>query len=455
MHSKAFRMNRRCLAALLVALSAASSQVRAEDLVQVFDAARNHDAALRAAQRQRDAAQPRAAQAKALFLPSINVQGGSTRSRIDPPAGEEVPEGTRLYGTTTSANLVLRQALYNRQHAADLRHAGLEEQLAQTDYELTLQDFIVRAAQAYFDVLSAQDVLAATRRSKESILGQLNAAQVQYKAGTGIITDVRDAQARYDLAAALEQASENELRISAMVLARLTGRPGLQPAPLAQPATQAAALPPLVPDSVEAWSGELADHPVVRRARLTLDAARASTERARAGRLPTLELVSSLGYSRQSGSVPTAQGLQGTTRQASIGVELNLPLFAGHSIDNRIRETLILEGKAEDELEAARQSVAQATERAFFQLQSARAQLSALQTASVSSQQSLEATQRGYKAGVRLSLDVLNAQAMLFETQRDLARSRYAVLMGQLKLRQAAGRLTVDDLQEVNRSVAQ
>lgn len=441
---------RRTHLALVLAVSAACGQVHAEDLVQVFDAAYKQDAGLRAAQRQRDAALPRAAQTRALFLPAISLEGSSTRRRQSLPSGEVASDSAPLYGTTTTANLVLRQALFNRQHTADLRRSGIEEQLAQRDYELTQQAFIVQVARAYFDVLSAQDVLTATQGSKESIHGQLNAAQLQYKAGTGIITDVRDAQARFDLAAAQEQAAENELRIARLALARLTGRPGLSPAPLAQPVV----LPELEQRELASWAADEAEHPILQRAHLTLAAARAGTERARAGALPTVELVSSLGYSRQTGAAAQAQGLAGSARQASIGVELNLPIFAGHAIDNRLRETLILESKAEDELEATRHSVAEATERAYFQMQSARAQLNALETAAISSQQSLEATQRGYRAGVRLSLDVLNAEAQRYETQRDLAKARYALLMGQLRLREATGQLRAEHLEELNKALA-
>ncbi len=131
-----------------------------------------------------------------------------------------------------------------------------------------------------------------------------------------------------------------------------------------------------------------------------------------------------------------------------------MPLFAGYAIQNRIKETLLLEEKSRNDLEAARRGVAQGTRQAFFGVQSGQAQVKALEAAESSSQLALEATQLGYKVGVRVNLDVLNAQTQLFSTRRDLAKARYDVLVGSLKLRQAAGLLKPEDVTALNQLLA-
>jgi outer membrane protein len=203
-------------------------------------------------------------------------------------------------------------------------------------------------------------------------------------------------------------------------------------------------LPPVAPADVELWVRNAdALQPAVRRARLGLDVAQLESEKARAGHLPTVDITASLGPQYQSGNGATFPG--GATN-ASVGVQLNLPLFAGFQVQNRLKETLVLEDRARFDLEAARRAVAQATRQAFYGTQSLEAQVLALEAAEASSKLALEATQLGYRVGVRVNLDVLNAQSQLFQTQRDLAAARYQVLMSGLRLRQASGQLSAADV---------
>jgi outer membrane protein len=160
-----------------------------------------------------------------------------------------------------------------------------------------------------------------------------------------------------------------------------------------------------------------------------------------------VEAVGSVGLNRAAGSSAT---LPGNTRSASVGVQLNWPLYTGESVENRIRETVLLEEKSRQDVEAARRAVAQATRQAFFGVQSGQAQVKALEAAESSTKLALEATQLGYRVGVRVNLDVLNAQTQLFQTQRDLAKARYDVIVGSLRLRQASGQLRPQDLQAIN-----
>jgi outer membrane protein len=214
----------------------------------------------------------------------------------------------------------------------------------------------------------------------------------------------------------------------------------VQPRGLLQPV----ALPPVLPADAEAWVlNAQAQHPAVQRAQLALDIAVLETERARAGRSPVVDLVGSAGSVHARGR---GAQLPGTTHSANIGVQLSLPIFDGYLTQNRIKETLALEEKSRNDLEAARRAVSQATRQAHSSVQSLQAQVKALEAAEASSKLALEATQLGYRVGVRVNLDVLNAQTQLFTTQRDLAFARYNVLLGNLRLRQAAGTLTPAEL---------
>ncbi len=188
------------------------------------------------------------------------------------------------------------------------------------------------------------------------------------------------------------------------------------------------------------------------RARAGLETAKLEIDKSKAGELPTVDAVAQLGANYASGS--SNQIVPGTTRIGSVGVELNWPLYTGGIVQNQIKEAVALEERSRNEYDNARRTVAQNTRVAFFSVQSGEALVKALETAEASSKLSLEATQLGYRVGVRVNIDVLNAQTQLFQTQRDLFKSRYDVLVGSLRLRQASGQLTPADLAALNRLVA-
>ena len=311
--------------------------------------------------------------------------------------------------------------------------------------ELAEQDLIVRVAQAYFDVLAAQDSLGTAKTSKRAIGEQLASAKRNFEVGTATITDTREAQARFDLANAQELAAENELQSRRITLESVVGRSNITPKALAVPV----ALPKLAPADVNSWANAADEvHPAVRKARLDLEVARLETEKARATDGPTLALRGSVASSYSAGS---AVPFDGNTVSASVGVQFKMPLYSGGQLQNRVKETLSLEEKSRSDLDAARRLVAQNTRTTFFNLNSLQAQVKAFEAAESSSQLALEATQLGYKVGVRVNLDVLNAQTQLFTTQRDLAKARYDVVLTGLKLRQASGQLKPDDVNAVNR----
>jgi outer membrane protein len=416
---------------------AAAVPAHAQSLIELYEAARGYDATYLAARALADSAQYRLAQVEALQRPSASLSASAGKTRVDPPASALNPTGAAVSYTAAAVALQGRQPLFNRANDATVDQARKSYELSAADLAAAEQDLIVRISQAYFDVLAAQDTLATTRTSKAAISEQLASAKRNFEVGTATITDTREAQARFDLATAQEIAAENDLVTKRIALDQLVGRSNVAPKGLTVPV----ALPATQPPTVQEWVLRAdAEHPNVRRAQLGLDIARLETEKARAGHLPTLDAVGSVSSNHTTG----------TTGTASIGVQLNVPLFAGYSIQNRVKETLVLEEKSRNDLDAARRGVAQGTRQAFFGVQSLQAQVKALEAAESSSALALEATQLGYRVGVRVNLDVLNAQTQLFTTRRDLAKARYDVLLGSLRLRQASGLLKPEDVAAVS-----
>ncbi len=427
------------LALLLPALASAQS------LQELYDAARAYDAAYLSAKTNATSAEYRVKQAEASSMPSLSATASATNTQTDPP-------NIGMKGTNTLAgSLNGKYPLFNRSIDATIAQARKGLNSAQADLDTAEQDLIVRVAQAYFDVLAAQDTLATTRASKAATAEQLASAKRNFEVGTATITDTREAQARFDLGTAQEIAAENDLRTKRIALDQLVGRTNVQPKPLATPVE----LPATTPANAEEWV-TVADqvHPSVRRARVAFEVAQLETQKSRAASKPTVDAVASLGASDARGPLPTLNRAVGTTTVATLGVQLSMPIFTGGLIDNRIKETVVLEEKARQDLEAARRGVAQGTRQAYFGVQSGQAQVKALEAAEASSKLALEATQLGYKVGVRVNLDVLNSQSQLYSTQRDLAKARYDVIVNGLKLRQASGQLVPTDIDAANRLLA-
>jgi outer membrane protein len=420
---------------------------QAQSLQELYDTARGYDATYLAARALAESAQYKADQAHALRRPQVGATITASRTT------SETPQPSESTATGPSAGISGKQTLFNRANDATIEQADMGVEAAKADLQLAEQDLIVRVAQAYFDVLAAQDALTTAQASKTAISEQLASAKRNFEVGTATITDTREAQARSDLSTAQEIAAANDLLTKRIALDQLVGRTGVSPKPLAVPV----ALPPVAPADVNEWVTQTENAPNVRKARIGYDVAQLETSKARAGHLPTLDLTG--GYNRGRTHTDGRQGPQafdfsGPTRSSSVAVTLTVPLFAGFSVQNRVKETLQLEEQARNNMEAARRNVAQATRQSFFGVQSLQAQVKALEAAETSSQVALEATQLGYRVGVRVNLDVLNAQTQLYTTRRDLAKARYDVLVNSLRLRQASGQLAPADVATVNNLLA-
>ena len=414
---------------------------RAQSLLELYEAAHAYDASYLSARALADSAPYRVEQTRALMRPSANLSGNGARVDTNQPYTSNYVSNS--FGGTISA----RQPLFNRPNDATIAQSERTLESSLADLSSAEQDLILRVAQAYFDVLGAQNTLQTTRANKVAIAEQLASAKRNFEVGTATITDTREAQARFDLATAQEIAADNDLVFKRIALDQLVGRSNVVPKDLAVPVV----LPPVATTGVDTLVDQAAEeHPAVRRAQVAYDIARLETQKARDTRLPTLDAVASATGGRST----IAPGIAGATTVTSVGLQFNMPLFSGFAISNRIQETVALEERARNDLDTARRGVIQSTRQAYYTLQSSSAQVKALEAAEASSQLALDATQVGFRVGIRVQVDVLNAQSQLYQTQRDLARARYDVLLNTLRLRQAAGRVLPSDVLAVNRLLA-
>lgn len=440
-----------CAISLGVLLGGLGTQVQAQSLSELVAQARGYDASWQAQQADARAAASRADQARSGLLPSVGMSAGVNRTHtdIDMPATRTTPAlDYGVNNTVQNLQLTAQQPLYRPANKIAYEQGQRGMDVAQAQLDTASQNLIIRVAQAYFDVLAAQDSVQVAQSQKKAITTQLEMAKRNFEVGTATITDSHEAQARFDLVTAQEIAAQNDLQIKRVVLDQLVGRVGVQPTRLAAPLT----LPKVDPDNVQSWvDTALATQPQIRQAQLALDIAKLDTQKAETGHKPTVDLQAGYVVNRYPNGYMTPSLPAGSrTNSAQIGVVMNVPLFAGFAVQNRIRETVALEEKSRAQLDDARRSVEQATRTAFLGVQSGQAQVKALEAALASSKSALDANKTGYEVGVRINIDVLNAQSQVFQTERDLANARYQVLLGQLKLRQASGVLSDDSLRSID-----
>ena len=434
-------MNLRFLPITLAISAAFAGSVQAQSLMSLFETARSYDATYKAAQSQYTANLAKGEQAKALLMPTIGLSANVNKTEV-----EQVASNLTANAQSKSATLSASQPLYRPANFASYQQGQRQLELASVQLKAAEQDLMVRLSQAYFDVLISRESLDFVKAQKLAVSEQLAAAKRNFEVGTSTITDAREAQARYDLVLAQEIAADNDLRIKRLALNQLVGLNNIEPKSLSSKAK----LTGPEAQSLEQWVKQSSEsNPSVLQSRTALDIAKLETAKAEAGHKPTLDLVAGYTPTRyKDGKGLNASQVDINTN--SVTLSFNMPLFAGFATQNRIKETVALEDKARSDLEAAERAVAQATRSAFFGLQSGLGQVNASQAAEASSQSALDANKLGYQVGVRINIDVLNSQSQLFQTKRDLAKARYDVLLGQLKLRQATGTLTEADLAAIN-----
>lgn len=427
---------------ILIAAFFMGAPAFAADLVDVYRDALAQDPVYASARLALEANREVLPQARAGTLPNISASSNYFRNERDSGGSSS---GYNTYGYSLS----LTQPLFRRQTWIAVDQADLQVKQAEAVFADVQQNLIVRAAQAYFDVLLAQDNVALSGAQKKAFSEQLAQAKRNFEVGTATIVDSYEAQARYDLAVSKEISDQNDLEIKRQALQQLVGKLNANLAPLKD--NVALALPE--PANMEAWvtNAETAS-PVIAQLRNAYEIAKKEVDRNQAGHLPTLDLVGSYGDSRSPGfNVLGQQSGTSSTKSAQIGLQLTIPIYQGGGVQSRVRQSLSNREKSAQDLENTKRTVAQSVRQSFLGVKNGVAQVKALEAALVSNQSSLDSTILGKEVGVRTNVDILNAQQQLFQARRDLQQARYNTILSQLRLKSATGRLQEEDLAEVNR----
>jgi outer membrane protein len=434
---------------LLLALSFLALPAVAQDLQQVYRDARGYDAQYAAARHSLQAGLEKLPQGRALILPTLNLSGNATNSRTETePHNTSVAPNSLRDARSYGYSLSFSQPIFRLQNILQYNQAEHQVKQAEAIFGQSAQDLIVRTAQAYFDVLAAQDTLALVQAQKTAIGEQLAQARRNFEVGTATITDTHEAQARFDLSAAQEIAAQSDLETKRSALQQITGKAYAALKPLRQQVK----LSPPNPASMQNWveMAEKQGYPVQIQ-ETAAEIANLEARRNAAGHYPTVDLVASYGQTSQTASQFSA--VPSTVNTGTFGVQLGLPLYQGGAISSREREAAALYEKSRQDLENARRSSALTARQTFLGVTNGIAQVGALEQALVSSQSALDSNKLGYEVGVRINIDVLNAQQQLFSTRRDLAVARYNTITSHLRLKAAAGSLREEDLEEVNRAL--
>ena len=424
------------------ALCGAPSFAFGADLIDTYREAAGNDAQYASARNNLVAGREKLPQGRSLLLPQINAGGSYSRVKLD--VNEPQPFGgfSTVYNTR-GYTLSLSQPLFRWANFQQYEQGKLSVVFAEAQFAQAQQDLVVRVAQAYFDVLYSEDSINYIVAQKAAITEQLASAKRNFEVGTTTITDTNEAQAKYDLAIAQEILARSNLDIARAALQQIIGKPPGNLAPLVRSVQLASP----EPANIEPWvaSAEQQNY-VVAQALANREIAKRQIEVNRAGHYPTVDLVVSRSYNN------TPSGISIATAQTSnaIGLQLSVPLYSGGFTSSKVREGIALADKAENDLDFSRRSAAQSARQAYFGVTSGLAQVKALQAAEVSSPSALDSKKLGYQVGVRINIDVLNAQQQLFSTQRDLARARYDTLLNGLRLKAAAGALSEEDIARLN-----
>lgn len=416
---------------------------RAVDLLQVYREALANDAQYQAARATVEAGREKLPQGLAGLLPTVGVSANTVwnENKYRP---DELAHTHREYNSN-GYNVSLSQPLFRWQNIVQYDQSKLQVAQAEANFAQASQDLILRVAQAYFDVLYAQENLRAVRANKQAISQQLEQAKKYFEVGTATITDTHEAQSRFDLASAQELAGENDLEVRRYALRLIVGQDAGELNRLKADAT----LTPPSPAVMAKWAEAAEqDNFSVQAQQAAVEVASKEVQRMRAGHYPTVDLVANYGKTNAPLSYSSHSTLETDTN--NIGLQVNIPLFQGGYVNSRTREAVANHTAAQASLENARRTAVLAAQQSFLGVVNGLAQVTALKAALVSSMSALESNKQGYEVGVRINIDVLNAEQQLYTTRRDLARARFDTLLAQLKLRAAVGALGETDIEQIN-----
>ena len=436
------RIMRRTQLATLVAGAMLAMNAQALDLMEALSAAQAYDSQFMSARAAREASAEKLPQGRSGLLPSAALSG--SYSKIQGDGSFTIPTAFQKHLDYNSKGyqLQLKQPLFNMASFDSYEQSKLLTAIGDIQFEQAKMDLLLRVAQAYFDVLAAQDAISFIQAQKTAITEQLASAKRNFEVGTATITDTHEAQARYDLTLAQEIAALNDLEVKRNALAVVIGKVPNEFNQLSSGIKLASPEPANIDKWVE--NAEVGNVGVVAQ-KLAVDIAKLEISRNRAGHFPTLDAIASRSRTQGFSSDPLA-----IVESTSVGVQLNIPLFSGFAVTSKVREAIALENQARADLDTNRRNATQAARTAYLGVQSGLSQVKALEAAEVSSNSALESNKLGYEVGVRINIDVLNAQQQLYSTRRDLAKARYDTLVNSLKLKAATGSLTESDMAQIN-----
>lgn len=429
---------KKTLLSTLVLLCTAG-QAQAENLLDIYQQATQNDPQVREAKARRDAAFERINESRAPLLPQVDLS-----------AGASYIESSQTDSTVTNAGVNLSQALYRKSSWVNLDITEKQAAQSEVSYKQVQQALIVRATQAYFNVLNAEDTLSFVQANKEAVSRQLEQTKQRFEVGLSAMTDVHEAQAQYDQALADEILARNALDNSKEALRELTGISYEQLAPL-----NTDSFSPQAPAMrADGWLEiALEQNLELHGQRIAKDIANEQIDLEQTGHLPTLDLNAGLN-SRRTDFSGTPSGTNNvrdnTLNEGSIGVTFNLPLYSGGATRSRVSQASYNYVAASELLERSFRSVQSSVYSSYNDVTAAIGSIRAFEQLVISAQSALSATEAGYEVGTRTIVDVLNATRQLYDARQQLASARYNYIISQLQLKQAAGNLTEQDLIDIN-----
>ncbi|MEM9300606.1 MAG: TolC family outer membrane protein [Pseudomonadota bacterium] len=443
--------SKRFLGALIGAICVTGS-AGAEDLIDIYELAIDSDPALQAARARQRSTNELERQAFSNFLPQISgsasMNQGTNEFSI---AGNLVNDQDT---DTERLGVDLRQSIYDHGNFKQLDISRAQGAQAESNYQVALQDFVLRGAERYFAVLTAEDGLDFAKAEERAVGRQLEQAEQRYEVGLTAITDVHEAQASFDNARARVIVAENQLNDALEALAELAGQ--LPDDRLDELQEE---LPTDMPEPVdrEAWVGmAIENNPALQSRREAVEIAEETVALNRSDFYPTLSATVS--YSeftnnefilRDDLQRPIAT-VDSVSEDASIGVQLNVPIYTGGRTNSRVRQAVADLEAAQEDYEAEYRAVVRQTRNAFRGTEASILEVEARRQALISAESALEATEAGFEVGTRTIVDVLLSQQRLFQAQRDHSQSRHEYILNILRLKLSAGVLTREDIEEIN-----
>ena len=433
-----------CRSAVILAAALGAHAVQGADIVQVYRDALVNDAQYMAARAAAEAGREKLPQGLAGLLPTIGASANTVWNENQYEASNRTDRIRKDYNTH-AYNVSLTQPLFRWQNIVQYGQAKLQVVQTEATFAQASQDLILRVAQAYFDVLNAEENLRAVRANKQAIGQQLEQAKKNFEVGTATITDSQEAQSRYDLASAQEIAAENDLEVKRYALRVIVGK---DYAALNRLRPDAELAPPK-PAVMDEWvTAAESSSFAVQAQQAAADVAAKEVERVRAGHYPTVDIVANYGKNNNALSFVGNDTLETTAR--NVGLQLNIPIFQGGVINSKTREAEANRTAANATLEGVRRTAVLSARQSYLGVVNGLAGINALKAALVSSTSALESNKLGYEVGVRINIDVLNAEQQVYNTKRDLAKVRFDTLLAQLKLKAAVGSLSEADLEQIN-----